>query len=315
MLTVVSCQICKPISGSNSVILITLVGEGRIPSNWCRDLHWDESTFFALYPMGRFGMNHPRQVKINKFDFCSQRFLNFHQMYAKDTDYVFCCQQLLERHLVENNISVKLKKGRCEYQSDGSTKIKSSNAFDVFSKIPGTPAYWQIIRFEMFAKMDTFGPFHFFFTLSAAEKKWPEVTSAILHYEEIEDLEKVVYEDGWEYDSSKIKFYFKGWQHFKEKENEKIKTAKSFLPKDSHKFFKSNYMLITRIFDSRVKSFLSNILCANMDVEHYSYRIEFQVRGMPHLHGVFWLTKESLRRDGYMNHKNEFIDHSKLEGL
>ena len=118
LLTVVSCQICKPISGSNSVILITLVGEGRIPSNWCRDLHWDESTFFALYPMGRFGMNHPRQVKINKFDFCSQRFLNFHQMYAKDTDYVFCCQQLLERHLVENNISVKLKKGRCEYQSD-----------------------------------------------------------------------------------------------------------------------------------------------------------------------------------------------------
>ena len=31
---------------------------------------------------------------------------------------------------------------------------------------------------------------------------------------------------------------------------------------------------------------------ASKYVEHYSYRIEFQIRGLPHLHGVFWL-KES----------------------
>ena len=35
---------------------------------------------------------------------------------------------------------------------------------------------------------------------------------------------------------------------------------------------------------------------ANEHVEHYSYRIEFQVRGLPHLHGVFWI-KESTIED------------------
>ena len=38
---------------------------------------------------------------------------------------------------------------------------------------------------------------------------------------------------------------------------------------------------------------------ANKDVEHYSYRIEFQVRGLPHLHGVFWLKETEAKKCPY----------------
>ena len=57
-----------------------------------------------------------------------------------------------------------------------------------------------------------------------------------------------------------------------------------------------SFLLITRLFDNRVKSFINNILMSNDSVEHYSYRIEFQVRGLPHLHGVFWLKKEAIEK-------------------
>ena len=96
------------------------------------------------------------------------------------------------------------------------------------------------------------GPFHFFFTLSAAEMRWPSVTTAILHYEQLVD--KIVYKVGWEEDEEQITITYK----------------KKYA---GHKFYKDHFLLITRLFDNRVKAFINNILMANEHVEHYSYRI------------------------------------------
>ena len=46
------------------------------------------------------------------------------------------------------------------------------------------------------------------------------------------------------------------------------------------KLFKENIFLITQMFDNRVKSFIKNILLKS-DIELYSQRIEYQIRGMP----------------------------------
>ena len=189
------------------------------------------------------------------------------------------------------------QKGRVSKGSDGTKIISTNNSFDVFGKIPGTPQYWKNYRNELFARMEQLGPFHFFFTLSAAEMKWPEVTTAILHYDN--QIQKIVYEEGWEFDEEKIQIYFNGW----ERDKTQIKSLKKFKDdqRDKHKFFKEHFLLITRLFDNRVKAFISKILMANEFVEHYSYRIEFQVRGLPHLHGVFWLKEDKiadLKKDG-----------------
>ena len=45
---------------------------------------------------------------------------------------------------------------------NGMHKINCTNAFDVFGKIPGTPAYWKSYRNELLARMEQLGPFHFF---------------------------------------------------------------------------------------------------------------------------------------------------------
>ena len=51
--------------------------------------------------------------------------------------------------------------------------------------------------------------------------------------------------------------------------------------------------MITRLFDSRVKSFITNILMGggrNVPFRYYSYRVEFQARGMYFLRYFYTVT-------------------------
>ena len=58
-------------------------------------------------------------------------------------------------------------------------------------------------------------------------------------------------------------------------------------------------VLITRIFDDRVKSFVKNYINQKgkdkIRFSNYCYRVEFQARGLPHIHGALWIDKEWLK--------------------
>ena len=115
------------------------LGQGQAPTNWIREPRHDLIAFPELYSYGIGGVNFERLVKLCKTDFFSVKFLNRNKMYAKNSDYLFVCQQFLERHLLESNISVKAQKGKVQKGPDGTKIISCDNAFDIFSKIPGTP--------------------------------------------------------------------------------------------------------------------------------------------------------------------------------
>ena len=128
-------------------------GQEFVPTNWIREKNHDEIAFPELYTDGKGGVHdETRQVKISRPDFYSQKFLNHNKMYAQNSEYLFVSQQHLERHLLENNISVSGQKGKPEKGQDGTTTLTCTNAFDVFSKIPGTPSYWKNFRNELFAR-------------------------------------------------------------------------------------------------------------------------------------------------------------------
>ena len=120
-------------------------GQEQAPTNWIREKNYDEVAFPELYTNGKGGVNdESRKVKITKPDFMSQKFLNHNKMYAQNSEYLFVSQQFLERHLLENNVSVFGQKGKAETGPDGTTILTCNNAFNAFSKIPGTPSYWKI---------------------------------------------------------------------------------------------------------------------------------------------------------------------------
>ena len=74
-----------------------------------------------------------------------------------------------------------MRKGQLVTESDGTKTIKNpQNEFSVFDPIPGTPSYWHSYKNELYARIEQMGKFHIFFTLSAAEMRWPEVYASIL---------------------------------------------------------------------------------------------------------------------------------------
>ena len=149
--------------------------------------------------------------------------------------------------------------------------------------------------------MEQLGPFHLFFTLSCAEMRWPSVAADI--FKSIGNGKiKIHYKDNWDGSAEGItvtqvdengelveidgrfestlpeyqKWYF---------EQKKISMTD---------FLKDHFVLITRIFDKRVKDFVTEVM-KKKGIVNYSYRVEFQMRGLPHIHGVAWLNPEEIK--------------------
>ena len=143
----------------------------------------------------------------------------------------------------------------------------------------------------MISKVKQLGPFHIFLTLSCGEAIWFDIFATVLKrygydviFEEDENGE-------WDGDEDKITVEGKKLWDFVDSLNQ---TRDEILKKCTY--------IVTMHFEERVKSFIDNILLANGDgkvpIEYYSYRVEIQARGMPHIHLVAWIEKEFLESMG-----------------
>ena len=160
--------------------------------------------------------------------------------------------------------------------------------FDVFKKIKGTPKYWGAAKTELVAKVKQLGPFHIFYTFSCGEMRWTEVFLSIFRREGLD----VHLPPDWNGNEAELLVEgFPLWDYVNSK-----------MSKNQHKLFKDYIFLITRLFDARVKSFVTNILMGpgkdKIPFKYYSYRVEFQARGMPHIHGVAWIDRDWLLKVG-----------------
>ena len=114
----------------------------------------------------------------------------------------------------------------------------------------------------MFAKVQNYGPFNVFFTLSCADYRFNENFTSVL------DDETITY-------------------HFKDGQEEVLingLSVEEYLSQNSsrHEHIKTNILTATRNFQHRVKSFIKNIVMnqfSPMIVRFYNYRVEFQMRG------------------------------------
>ena len=74
--------------------------------------------------------------------------------------------------------------------------------------------------------------------------------------------------------------------------NEEVKSSR-------HEIIRGNVLLATRYFNDRVKKFMDIVVMGDnnpMQVEYFTYKVEFQERGAGHIHGTLWLKMESLER-------------------
>ncbi len=244
-------------------------GEGKIPTNWLRDVDFDEKAFPKLFPRGRGGLFEERKIPLSKQRYYNQRIFNEDQRCAKDLSYVIMAQQHDERDRLERIINVSGQKG---VKSNGSDFFEVKDPCSIFTAIRGSPKYWKNMRNEMLARIEQLGPFQIFWTLSCGELRWPEVSASILQMKGFNITFRIEEKSYWDGKEENILI--------------NDQTLPEFLRQcdmDKNNILRDNLVHITRMFDSRVKSFVKNILMGDgkipVPIAHYAYRIEFQARG------------------------------------
>ncbi|KXJ10654.1 ATP-dependent DNA helicase PIF1 [Exaiptasia diaphana] len=145
-------------------------------------------------------------------------------------------------------------------------------------KIPGTPPYWQKIMYEVIAMVKQLGIPTWFMTLSCEDLRWNDL------FQIIAKIKGMNYSDD---DIARLSY------------NERCSLL--------------NPVIVAKHFQYRVETFFTEVLLSNSNpigkIVYYALRIEFQMRGSPHLHALIWnsdcprLTNETKAE--YI----EFIDH------
>ena len=259
-------------------------GEGKIPTNFLREENIDVKGFPRHFPSGINGIDHIREIRLTKQMYFNQRLLNKNERFSTDPYYVFMATSYIERLQLERQIDISGLKG-ISTESNGQTKLNLKDPCDVFKKLSGSPKFWQNARNELVAKVKQLGPFQVFFTFSCGEMRWAEVYISFF----IKKGCKVEFICEEEWSGKDIDILVNGIPIWDFIEN---------MPERRHELFKNHTFLLTRIFDARVKSFVKHILMGRgldkIPFRYYSYRVEFQARGMPHIHGVAWIQKDWL---------------------
>ena len=163
--------------------------------------------------------------------------------------------------------------------------VLNDNAFKLLSNVRASPPFWQQKKKEVMGMVRQLGMPSLFLTLSAAETQWPELIKIL--YKVLKNREITLKEAG----------------------------ELSWMEKAE--LIRKDPITCSRYFDHRMRTMIYQVLSKengpfkeNRIIDYY-YRIEFQHRGSPHVHCIFWLadTPRYIRGNAQSKEKcEEFID-------
>ena len=142
---------------------------------------WDLKSFPNLHPCGENGLQQQRDVKgLTDQQYIEQRLKNQDTRFEQCTPYVFAMTAYIEEKQLERNIGISYSKGKKVMGENQERSYTLNDGFAVLDNVKGTPRYWKKAKMEMLAKLDNFGPFHIFYTLSCGDMRWDDNFTSIL---------------------------------------------------------------------------------------------------------------------------------------
>ena len=85
--------------------------------------------------------------------------LNVDDRFAKTPGYLFGAMSMVEAERLRANANLTGMKGKRSAGPGGLVSYQLEDPCSVFEKIPGTPKYWQRVKYEIIAKLENIGPF------------------------------------------------------------------------------------------------------------------------------------------------------------
>jgi DNA replication protein DnaC len=243
-------------------------GENKHPVSLMTDKLCEELAFPVLFPKGRFGYTLEREVKLTPVKYFNARLLHRSGRFATNPEYLFYAQFIIEQKKVSDSINIAMKK-MCGHSITASqlrsnpqslqNLISQDQAYLFLRQIPGSPPYWQKFMYEVVAMVKQLGIPTWFLTLSCADLRWPELFQIIARCQGMNMTDEQVEE-------------------------------LSYIERCS--MLNLNPVIVAKHFQYRVETFFREVLLSNANpigkIIYYALRIEFQMRGSPHLHALIW---------------------------
>ena len=161
--------------------LILAPGEDQVPRNILREKNPFVLHYPCLFPDGKGGLHDPkREKKITTQQWIMQKVVNVNPVFAQNKPFLFSAVQYVEQQQLMSRMNISFMRGKMTFSEDGGKFLQTEDGFNVFDGIPGSPRYWQKMKYDLIAKMEQLGPPQFFYTLSCANKRWDENAATIL---------------------------------------------------------------------------------------------------------------------------------------
>ena len=235
--------------------------------------------FPTLYPNGENGFGTIREVKVTPLEYFQTRMLSADSRWACHPAYIFWACNIVEALKLQNSISIAMRMrsfriGHCE-KSNKETNEKElltagllrgrlennphlrENCYSFMRDIRGTQAYWNSVKIQLFAMFRTLGPPTFFVTLSADDNNWVDLMIVLSR---------------------------SMGQNLSEEE------AANLSASERRELMRTNPVVTARHFAHRFQCFLREVIKGSGqpigEVVDYFWRIEFQLRGSPHVHSM-----------------------------
>ena len=248
-------------------ILNVAPAEGNNPVSLLTDRANEAKCFPVLFPQGLNTYHESRVYQLSLSRYFNNRILNADGRFAQNVEYIFYAQYLSELEQVVSKVSIALRKGGSNSQTVPQDLLNNDEALkELFQRddgyrfltpIRGTPPFWQGVQRDLFACVRQLGIPTWFCSFSSADLRWKNLLTSILIQEG------------------------------------RTETAEQLEWADRCDLLRRNPVTAARMFDFRWHCFLREVLMSPSQpigkIVDSFYRVEFQQRGSPHVHCLFWI--------------------------
>ena len=169
-------------------IICVAPAEGQKLLNIMTDSNFEAMSNPDKFPfgVGTYSSERPRKLTYRKY--FNQRLLDVDGRFSRDLDYLFVAQYIVEAKQVSddgNNFVWRQKPSRqftaaqARNQTVLSQYVRKDRAYSFMKNIRGSPPYYQRTFYDLLAMIRQLGTPTWFFTLSAADLKWPDMIQTI----------------------------------------------------------------------------------------------------------------------------------------
>ncbi|XP_030284360.1 uncharacterized protein LOC115588118 [Sparus aurata] len=269
-------------------ILNLAPAEGNSPVRLLSDHTNEAKCFPVLFPTGHGTYHDSRPHRLTLSRYFNNRILHADGRFAQNVEYIFFAQYLSEVEQVVSNVSIALRKGKGGAISKVSRNVLNDeeslkkllqfdDGFRFLKPIRGTPSFWQGAQRDLLACVRQLGVPTWFCSFSSADMRWKSLLNSIL------------------------------------KQAGRTETAEQLDYAERCQLLRGSPATAARMFDFRWHCFLREVLMSPSNpigkIKDYFYRVEFQQRGSPHVHCLFWIENAPIIDKNTDEEVVDFIDH------